>query len=49
MKCKLFDTNKKGTIIFSHCRSSGTQLKLIVRNVMIDFKCEQKIPNHVEF
>ena len=33
---KLIDTTKKGTIIFSHYRSGGTQLKLIVRNVLND-------------
>ncbi len=37
MKSKLFDLDKKGTIIFSHYRSGGTQLKLIVRNVLNDF------------
>ena len=35
--CKIMIPNKKGTIIFSHYRSGGTQLKLIVRNVLNDF------------
>jgi|TARA_B100000424_G_scaffold256327_1_gene236185 hypothetical protein len=31
---KLYDKSKKGTIILSHYRSGGTQLKLIISNVL---------------
>ena len=49
--CKeLFDTNKKGTIIFSHYRSGGTQLKLVVRNTLINhFKIPCKDSGELEF
>ena len=30
----LFDKNKKGTIILSHYRSGGTQLKEVISNVL---------------
>ena len=31
---KLYNKNKKGTIILSHYRSGGTQLKLIISNIL---------------
>ena len=50
LKCELFDTNKKGTIIFSHYRSGGTQLKLVVRNTLINhFKIPCKDSGELEF
>ena len=50
IKCKLFDSSKKGTIIFSHYRSGGTQLKLIIRNVLNDFyKVNCKDGGELEF
>mgnify|MGYP003326782529 CR=1 FL=1 len=50
LKCELFDTSKKGTIIFSHYRSGGTQLKLIVRNTLIQhFQIPCKDSGELEF
>ena len=47
---KLIDTTKKGTIIFSHYRSGGTQLKLIVRNVLNDiYKINCKDGGELDF
>ena len=47
---KLIDTNKRGTIIFSHYRSGGTQLKLIVRNVLNDiYKINCKDGGELDF
>ena len=31
---ELYNKNKKGTIILSHYRSGGTQLKLIISNIL---------------
>ena len=35
MKCKLFDTNKKGTIILSHYRAGGSQLRTAIHNILV--------------